>query len=77
MLLHIIQNTALQGISEKILPLNKYVNITWIMSRIRTEKNSNSFSVIPSFNLQVIFIPLYEFLFNGKIFSEIPCNAVF
>lgn len=38
MLLHIIQNTALQGISEKILPLNKYINITWIMSRIRTEK---------------------------------------
>lgn len=36
--LHIIQNTALQSISEKILPLNKYVNITWIMSRIRTEK---------------------------------------
>ena len=63
MLLHIIQNTALQGISEKILPLNKYINITWIMSRIRTEKkNSDSFTVIPSSNLQVIFISIYEFL---------------
>lgn len=30
---------------------------------LELKKNSDSFTVIPSSNLQVIFIPIYEFLF--------------